>query len=180
MEKQGIYIRELTVTDIDALLSYEIKNRDFLKDTIPLKADIYYTLAGQQQRLENILTCKMNDLGYSYGVFLKKDHTLIGTIDLFQVERGPLQSAWLGYALDKDYQGYGYTTQGVREVIEIGFNDLQLHRIEAGAMPRNEASIRVLEKTGFQKEGLSLKNVQINGKWEDHYLFAILNPNSNI
>ncbi|MDF9767149.1 RimJ/RimL family protein N-acetyltransferase [Bacillus velezensis] len=48
--------------------------------------------------------------------------------------------------------------------------------IEAGVMPHNKASIRVLEKAGFHKEGIARKNVKINGKWEDHQVLAIIHP----
>ncbi len=59
-------------------------------------------------------------------------------------------------------------------MLNEGFQVLDLHRIEAGVQPHNLGSIRVLEKAGFQKEGLSRQNVKINGEWKDHYLFAIL------
>jgi [ribosomal protein S5]-alanine N-acetyltransferase len=67
----------------------------------------------------------------------------------------------------------------VRLVVGYAFEVLKLHRIEAGVMPHNIGSIRVLEKTGFHKEGLSKKNVKINGKWEDHLHFAIVNSNDS-
>ena len=63
--------------------------------------------------------------------------------------------------------------QGAAQYLE----KVKLHRIEAGVMPRNLASIRVLEKAGFHKEGIARKNVKINGKWEDHQLLAVINPN---
>ncbi|GMA58037.1 acetyltransferase (GNAT) family protein [Alicyclobacillus sacchari] len=78
--------------------------------------------------------------------------------------------------MDKAYNGRGYTTEAVRLVVDYAFRVLKLHRIEAGVMPHNEGSIRVLEKSGFEKEGLSKKNVLINGKWEEHLHFAIVNP----
>ena len=59
-------------------------------------------------------------------------------------------------------------------MLDEAFHVLDLHRIEAGVQPHNIGSIRVLEKAGFQKEGLSRQNVKINGEWKDHYLFAIL------
>jgi ribosomal-protein-alanine N-acetyltransferase len=77
--------------------------------------------------------------------------------------------------LDKDHNGKGYTTQAVKLIVKHAFEELKLHRIEAGVMPHNIGSIRVLEKAGFHKEGLARKNVKINGKWEDHEVLAILN-----
>ena len=173
-----ISIRSLSVNDIQALLDFEIRNRKHLDATSPEKPEEFYTIAGQELRMERVLVSKMHDLGYSYGVF--KGKKLIGTIDLFQVERGAIQSAWLGYCIDYIYQGHGYATEAVKRMIDFAFYDLQLHRVEASAMPGNGASIRVLEKAGFQREGLSQQNVKIQGIWEDHYLYAVINNDPKI
>ncbi len=58
--------------------------------------------------------------------------------------------------------------EAVRLMVDYAFTELKLHRIEAGVMPRNLGSIRVLEKAGFHREGIARSNVLINGKWEDH------------
>lgn len=116
---------------------------------------------------------------YTFGIFLVDTDELIGIIELTEVVRGSLQSCWLGYCLDHSHNGHGYTTEAVRPVVDHAFEILKLHRIEAGVMPHNIGSIRVLEKAGFHKEGLSKKNVKINGRWEDHLHFAILSPNDS-
>lgn len=67
-------------------------------------------------------------------------------------------------------------TEAVKLIVDFAFHELKLHRIEAGVMPRNLGSMRVLEKAGFHKEGIARKNVKINGVWEDHQVLAILNP----
>ena len=61
------------------------------------------------------------------------------------------------------------------EIIDFAFNTLRLHRIEAQVMPRNEKSLAIMKKFGFENEGLSKKCFEINEKWEDHYRFALLN-----
>ena len=66
-------------------------------------------------------------------------------------------------------------TEAVRKVTEFAFADLGLHRIEANVMPRNEASAAVLKKCGFRMEGSSQKYLKINGRWEDHLHYVILN-----
>lgn len=100
---------------------------------------------------------------------------LIGTIGLFRIERGPRQMAIIGYSLSQKHNGKGYATEAVRQLVRYGFDVLGLHRIEAGVMPKNGGSIRVLEKAGFEKEGISRKSVKINGEWEDHLILAIIN-----
>lgn len=66
-------------------------------------------------------------------------------------------------------------TEAVEAVVNHAFHELRLHRIEANIMPRNQASLRVVQKLGFQNEGISRKYLQINGKWEDHIHMVLLN-----
>jgi [ribosomal protein S5]-alanine N-acetyltransferase len=68
-------------------------------------------------------------------------------------------------------------TEALKLIVDFGFNQIKLHRIEAEVMPHNIGSIRILEKTGFHIEGIAKKNVMINGKWEDHQVLAIINNN---
>ncbi len=77
--------------------------------------------------------------------------------------------------MDKEHNAKGYTTEALQLVVDFAFRELKLHRIEAGAMLDNIASIRVLEKVGFKKEGIAKGNIRINGKWTDHQILAIIN-----
>ena len=99
--------------------------------------------------------------------------TIIGRIGLTQVVRGPLQSAYLGYWIDVDHQRKGITTEAVDTVLAFAFDAVGLHRVGAGIMPRNTASVRVVEKVGMRMEGLSERLLEIAGRWEDHMQFAI-------
>jgi ribosomal-protein-alanine N-acetyltransferase len=99
----------------------------------------------------------------------------IGTVSLSNIVRGPFQSCHLGYKLDKDEINKGFMTEAVEKVINITFKDLKLHRIEANIMPKNKASLRVVEKLNFYNEGIAYKYLKINGKWEDHIHMVLLN-----
>ncbi|WP_330651588.1 GNAT family N-acetyltransferase [Tepidibacter aestuarii] len=66
-------------------------------------------------------------------------------------------------------------SEAIKKGIDIIFNQYKLHRIEANIMPKNKASLRVVEKLGFYNEGLALKYLKINGKWEDHIHMVLLN-----
>ena len=72
------------------------------------------------------------------------------------------------------YAGRGYMTAAVNTVLPFAFGTLRLHRVEAACIPGNAASIRLLEKTGFQREGFARQYLCINGVWQDHLLFARL------
>lgn len=111
------------------------------------------------------------DQAHVFGIFLRTE--LVGWISLSQLFRRAFQNAILGYAVDEAHNGKGYATQAVRGVVRIAFEELGLHRVQAGVMPRNIASIRVLEKAGFRYEGLARNYLQINGVWEDHNIYAL-------
>jgi [ribosomal protein S5]-alanine N-acetyltransferase len=174
---RNIYLRPLCTNDAKSLLNFQSQNRLFFELFSTTRNDHFYTIEGQLKRIEKLIEDMERDQGYYFGIFKNDDDFLIGTINLFQVLRGDLQSAFIGYFLDKSQNGKGYTTEAVNLLVNYAFNELKLHRIEAGVMPHNSASIRVLEKAGFHKEGIAKKNVRINGKWEDHQVLAIINPN---
>src|SRR5437588_4538124 len=98
---------------------------------------------------------------------------MVGRVTLSDIQRGRVQSAVLGYWIGEEWRGRGFAPEAVRLGIEFGFREAGLHRIEAGVMPRNAASIRVLEKAGYREEGLLLRLLRINGVWEDHKLYAL-------
>ena len=112
------------------------------------------------------------DLRFTVFAFRKGDErTLLGRLSL-QVQRGVFQNAYLGYWCDVDEQGRGLTTECVRAMVAFAFGPLGLHRVQAAVMPNNPASLRVLDKAGFRREGLAERYLQIAGVWADHVLFA--------
>jgi len=176
MEKmQEIFIRQLELSDAEDLLKLEAENRDFFQLYAPLKDEKFYTIDGQVERIEKNVLLTKQDSVYSFGIFLTDSKQLIGNVTLSEVARGNYQSCWIGYYLDRKHNGKGYMTKAVKLVVDYGFNELKLHRIEAGVMPHNIRSIKVLEKAGFHKEGIAIENVKINGRWENHQTLAIVN-----
>ncbi len=153
------------------------RNRDFLAPFEPVRPEDFYTVAGQRKELR----AEEEDIRIGRGMRLylaekKNPEVICGMVGLNNIIWGSAQSCTLGYKIDKDLRGRGYGTQAVRRAIEIAFQVLKLHRVEANIMPRNIASIRVVEKCGMEREGLSRQYLEINGKWEDHLRYAAVNP----
>ncbi|MEJ8544658.1 GNAT family N-acetyltransferase [Brevibacillus borstelensis] len=168
-----ILVRPLCVNDAPALTSLRQKNQHFLQPFEPIRPASFYTLESQYEQLEEAERSFQAGTGYSFGIFVGPDQTLVGRVNLSNVVRGAWQNATLGYFLDQSYNGKGIMTRAVVEVVRFAFADAKLHRVQAAVMPRNKGSIKVLEKNRFRQEGLSLRYLQINGKWEDHLIFAI-------
>jgi ribosomal-protein-alanine N-acetyltransferase len=99
----------------------------------------------------------------------------MGGMTLGNVRRGVSQSATLGYWMGQPFAGRGIMTKAVRVMKVFAFEKLGLRRIEAGCIPNNIASIRVLEANGFEREGYAREYLCIAGVWQDHFLYACLN-----
>lgn len=154
-----------------------IKKSRFFKDYSTARKEEFYTLHFQEQLINTWKENAKQDSDYHFGIFLQESNELIGSVNLYMVRREPAHNAIVGYVLDKDSNGKGYMTLAVKKLVDYAFHTLSLHRLEAGVMPHNVGSIRVLEKAGFHKEGIAKSNVKINGEWKDHQILAIINPN---
>jgi ribosomal-protein-alanine N-acetyltransferase len=84
---------------------------------------------------------------------------------------GFFRSANVGYWVARDRQNRGLATSAVADVVRHAFDELELHRVEAGTLVDNIASQRVLEKNGFTRIGVARKYLLIAGVWRDHVLF---------
>ena len=95
------------------------------------------------------------DAAYGFGVFLRDGERFAGEVSLGNVQRGPFQSAYVGYWIDEAAAGHGYIPEGVVLMLRYAFEELRLHRIEAAIVPRNAPSRRVADKLGLRDEGVA-------------------------
>ncbi|WP_090582058.1 GNAT family N-acetyltransferase [Paenibacillus sp. OV219] len=174
----NVYIRFFEDEDAEALLDLHVNNRELFQKYSPTIADDFYTLETKRKYISDSLQQCEEDKKYCFGIFLNENGKLVGSVSLNHIYRGPLQRGMIGYQLDAQYNGRGLTTEAVSLTVAYAFNELQLHRIDAGVMLSNVGSMRVLEKAGFYKEGIERKGVQINGQWEDHQIFAIISEHN--
>lgn len=112
-------------------------------------------------------------LGTAYGFGIFVEGRFAGEINLNAVQRGPFQSAYVGYWIDELHAGQGYVPEAVVALARFVFEDLHLHRIQIAIIPRNAASRRVPEKLGLREEGVAVRYLEINGAWEDHVRYAM-------
>ena len=109
--------------------------------------------------------------GFGFGLFV--DGRFSGEINLSSVQRGPFQSAYVGYWIDQQQAGHGFMPEALVILARFAFEDAHLHRIQIAIIPRNQPSRRVVEKLGLREEGLAERYLEINGVWEDHLRYAI-------
>lgn len=109
--------------------------------------------------------------GFGFGVFV--DGQFAGEMNLSSVQRGPFQNSYVGYWIDEAVAGQGYTPEALVAVMKFAFEELSLHRVQIAIIPRNTASLRVVEKLALRSEGVAQRYLEINGTWEDHVRFAM-------
>lgn len=179
MSESPVYVRFPAESDAAELAAMYERNRAFFEKFSPSNPEVY-TEEYQLQAILRSKTDRAQDRRYAFVICLKEDDRIIGDVTLSFVARGALQNCMIGYNLDQAYNGKGYMTEAVNQVTRYAFEELKFHRIVGEASLRNPGSIRVLEKAGFQKEGISRSNVKINGVWEDHQVLAVINPSGDV
>ena len=110
-----------------------------------------------------------------WGIARRTDDTLIGSVTLFHPDFTH-RRAEIGYALGRAHWGQGYMQETLKAVLTYAFEVLEFHRIEADVDPRNAASIRTLERLGFQREGYLRERWQVNGEIQDALFYGLLRP----
>lgn len=159
----------------ERVADFNLRNKDALADREPARPRMYYTKRGMKKYLKMDYKDTMKGTEFRYYLTMKGSDKIIGTVCISSIAYGSVKACTLSYKIDKDYHNKGLCTEAVKEVINFAFNVLKLHRIEAEVMPRNGRSLRIMEKLGFEQEGLSRQCLEINNKWEDHYRFGLLN-----
>jgi ribosomal-protein-alanine N-acetyltransferase len=110
-----------------------------------------------------------------WGIALRADDRVIGSVTLFHPDFTH-RRAEIGYALGRAHWGKGYAQETLKAVLNYAFTVLNLHRIEADVDPRNAASVRTLERLGFQREGYLRERWQVNGEIQDAFFYGLLKP----
>lgn len=159
------------------VLAFYQRNKDFLKETEPKREKIFYTEGFQRRALARDLASARNLSTVRLWMLPKEDEEgeIIGMVAISGIMYGAFQSAFISYKLDGSMTGQGYMSEALRRLVEIAFRDMGLHRLEANIMPRNMPSRRLVQRLGFQEEGVARKYLKINGVWEDHIHTVLLN-----
>jgi ribosomal-protein-alanine N-acetyltransferase len=171
---EGVYMRPPNLADYSTWAELRAESRAFLTPWEPTWPADDLTRSAFRRRIRRYQDEIRDDHAYPFFIFRQADQILLGGITLSNVTRGMTQTATLGYWMGERYANRGYMTRAVRSLAPFAFGALRLHRLEAACLPHNVASMRLLEKLGFQREGLARGLVCIAGRWQDHIVYALL------
>ncbi len=164
--------------DIPSILKYFIDNKAYLTPYYPTWAEHFFTAEYWNYQVENNFLEFIHDQSLKLFIFPKKQPTkIIGTINFSNFVKGAAHFCYVGYSLAEAEQGKGYMTEALKVATDYVFQELNLHRIMANYMPHNQRSGNVLKRLGFVVEGYARDYLLINGKWQDHILTSLTNPN---
>ena len=170
----GVTLRTPQMTDFSEWAALRESSRDFLVPWEPTWPHDDLTRSAFRRRVRRYAEDLRTDQGYAFLILRTADGALLGGLTLANIRRGVAQAASLGYWMGQPFVRRGYMTAAVRAIVPFAFTTLRLHRLEAACIPSNAASIRLLEKTGFAREGYAREYLCINGAWQDHLLYARL------
>ena len=156
--------REVRRRNVDWLTKWEAQRVQGQPDVVEDK-DAFAARCSARQRERQLGTA------YAFGIFV--DGQFAGEINLNAVQRGPFQSAYVGYWIDEKHAGNSYMPEALVVLSRFAFEELHLHRLQIAIIPRNGASRRVVEKLGVREEGIAERYLEINGVWEDHVRYAM-------
>jgi ribosomal-protein-alanine N-acetyltransferase len=168
-------LRVPDMSDYEQWAELRSLSRDFLTPWEPLWPANDLTRTAFRSRIRQYWRDIDEDAAYPYFIFDGEGDVLVGALTLSNVRRGVAQTATLGYWIGLPHARRGYMTSAVRLVVDFAFRHLGLHRVEAACLPHNTASMALLGKCGFEREGLARGYLKIAGEWRDHVLFARLN-----
>jgi ribosomal-protein-alanine N-acetyltransferase len=171
---QGLFLRVPSLADYPEWAQLRAESRAFLTPWEPTWPADDLTRAAFRRRIRRYQTEIREDHSYPFFIFTQPDSVLVGGVTLSNVTRGMTQTGTVGYWMGERHAGRGLMTRAVQALVPFAFNALRLHRLEAACLPHNAASMRLLLKVGFRREGLARGLVCINGRWQDHIVFALL------
>ncbi|MEO8899536.1 MAG: GNAT family protein [Candidatus Dormibacter sp.] len=173
----AVSLREVATADVAAMTDMMVRNRADVERVGPANANSFFTTAGMAQRIDEVVAESARGQRRHWAILV--DGVVAGDIALSHIERGALQKANLGYMVDVAFRGRGAATAAVRLAVERAFGEVGLHRLEAGVMPSNVPSQRVLEKAGFTRVGITRSLLFIAGHWEDHIFYELVGPDTD-
>jgi ribosomal-protein-alanine N-acetyltransferase len=161
-----VFLRYITKEDAAEFIALNLSSRAFHRGLVspPLDADSY----------DKFLARNANLSDERFFICLKNNEKIAGSINLSQIFLGNFRNAYLGYFVGAEFAGNGLTGESINLILRFAFKNLKLHRVEANVQPGNLASIAVLRKNGFTKEGFSRRYLKIDNKWRDHERWALI------
>jgi ribosomal-protein-alanine N-acetyltransferase len=173
---ERLTLKLLEPYNAELMVRFRLENRQHLTPWEPLRPAEFFTAGFWEMQLRHAIQDFREGRSVCL-VILDADETeVLGVCNFTFIQKGTFLACHLGYALAEQHQGQGIMFEALQASVDFMFYEIGLHRIMANYMPGNDRSARVLERLGFVVEGKAKDFLQINGRWEDHILTSLVNP----
>lgn len=169
---KGLQLERLRMEHFESWRSAREASRRHLEPWEPRWDRMENSLGAFRYRVRRAIRDEREGTGLTFLIVEPKRHRVIGGISLFNIRAGASATATIGYWMAEGEAGKGHMSDALKTICHHAFGKLGLHRIEAACLPRNERSMRLLERNGFRREGLARSYLQINGVREDHFIYS--------
>jgi len=177
LESQRLGITQLSSEYAEQVQEYLVRNRYFFQRYMPRWPQAFCQLENIQLRLNEEKWLQQQGRFIRYYIFHRSDkqkNRIIGDISYSHFIYGAMRSCFLGYKVDQSFNNLGVATESLRLLNPETIQRFDLQRIEAHIMPKNKGSRHLIEKLGFELEGIAKQFICINGQWEDHCRYAFV------
>ncbi len=174
LETERMVLRPPEHGDYRSWSSLRDASRDFLTPWEPTWATDHLSRKSFTNRVYWAQRSISNGTAVPLFLIRRSDSALLGAITLDHIRRGPAQAGTTGYWIGQPYARHGYMREAITALVHYAFTTLEISRIEAGCLPENVPSRRLLEQCGYKYEGVAQSYLQINGRWRNHVLYANL------
>lgn len=174
-ETERLLLRILGEEDADKVLAFYEDNREIFEAYEIDRVENFYTREHQAALLRCEYGMLQRQQSVRFWVFAKeRPEQIIGTYSFHNIRYSAYRDCELGYKFRREVWGKGYARESIAPGLEIMFEKLKLHRIEALVQPENERSKKLLRALGFEMEGVKRQNVKLHGVWQDHEVYSLL------
>lgn len=175
LKSERLILRAITLEDAQYIQS--IRNNPKVMEF--MDSNNHETLEDSKQFIQNNITSFKNKEGIYWAIIEKQTEAFIGDFSYWRIDKKN-HRAEIGYTLMPEFWGKGYMSEAIKTIINFGFNDLNLHSIEANINPNNNSSRKLLQKIGFEKEAYFKENYYYNGIYLDSEIYSLLKTNYTI
>ena len=164
-----IRLRRLTADDVDSLFSI-FSDPEVMRywSSTPLE-----DTKAAEKLLADIDDSFQKRVLFQWGIARQTDNYVIGTCTLYHIDTDNRRGE-IGYALGSEHWRRGYMQEALTQLINFCFGSLNLHRLEADVDPKNNSSIKILERLGFRKEGYLRERWLVGGEVHDSLFYGLL------
>lgn len=173
-----LVVRMAGVEDAAEIVRYYTENEAHLAHSRPTPSAGFYTTEFWESQAHAALAELRSDRSLRLFLYGRDEpQRVVGNVNFTGFNRGAAHFCYLGYGVAGDLEGRGLMREALESAIPYVFDQLNMHRVMANYVPWNRRSGGLLRRLGFQVEGYARDYLFLNGRWEDHVLTSLTNPN---